>query len=980
MLKSDKMKKLITVVSICLLVLISVSAQDVTLSGPGACNGTAVSGTWVVPCNVSSITVDVYGAGGGGGGGGGGSNGGLFNTRGGGGGGGGGYTRITINVVPGSSFTYSIGAGGCGGSGGSDGQSGNNGTTGGNSTFSGTAQGGTPVNLVANGGVRGTPGSGTGGSPGNGGAGGTASGGTTNTTGSNGVNGSGGNGGAGGAGAGPAGGAGGASTNAPGNPYGGGGAGGGDSPGGAGAAGGILITYVTTVPLPATPVISSTPPTCLAAGTSTISNYDASTTYTFTPSGPVVNAGGAITGMVTGTSYTVVAGSGSCASAPSAPFSNAPATSPPAVPTVSTTPPSCSSDGVATITNYNAVLNYIFTPAGPAAGGGGVISGMATGTNYTVEASDGSCSSGQSSSFSIGAQLPVPVAAISGSLTYCTGGNTTLTASGGSTYLWSTGANTASVTVTQGTYTVTVTNASMCTATADAVVTELTSLPVTISGALSYCPGGNTTLTASGGIGYLWSNASTTPSITVTAGTYSVTASDANFCTGSASAVVSAFPQPVVTISGALSYCAGANTTITASGASSYMWNDLTGSTTPAITVTQGSYTVTGTDGNNCTASESATVTENPLPVVNISGSLTYCTGGNTTLTASGGTSYSWDNGATTASITVTQGTYMVTATDANNCTATASATVTELANLIVSITGTLTYCPGSNTTLTATGGTSYSWSDGSSGSSIMATQGTYSVTAADAGCTGTASATVTEFPAVTVNITGALSYCQGTNTTLTASGGISYLWNDANNNTTPDITVTAGSYTVTAADANNCTASASAVVTETLLPPLNLGGTISSCQDSALTVDAGSGYASYLWSTGETTQTISPLTAGIYSVTVVDTIGCNQSGSANVVFNICQDYTVFIPNAFTPNGDGNNDRFQPYVTGVIYADVEVFDRWGEKVFETNNVNEYWDGTYRGTECKPGVFVYNVKVVGFTGNTARYKGTVMLIR
>jgi hypothetical protein len=143
------MKKLLLAVFSLLLVINILSAQDVTLSGAAACNAAAVSGTWTVPCGVTSITVAVYGGGGGAGGGGGGSNGGLFNTRGGGGAGGGGYTTITINVVPGSSFSYSVGSGGCGGSNGGDGSSGGNGTNGGNSTFTGTATGGTPVNLVS---------------------------------------------------------------------------------------------------------------------------------------------------------------------------------------------------------------------------------------------------------------------------------------------------------------------------------------------------------------------------------------------------------------------------------------------------------------------------------------------------------------------------------------------------------------------------------------------------------------------------------------------------------------------------------------------------------------------------------------------------------------------------------------------------------------------------------------------------------------
>ncbi len=1079
MLKSvTRMKKFISTLCLFLLLFVAAMAQDVTLPGPAGCNGAAVTGTWIVPCDVTNVTVQVYGGGGGAGGGGGGSNGGLFNTRGGGGAGGGGFTTITINVVPGSSFTYSIGAGGCGGGNGSDGNDGNNGTSGASTTFNGTAQGGTPVNLTANGGTRGTGGDGTGGSTGNGGAGGTASGGSTNTTGTAGNGGSGGNGGNGGGAGGPSGGAGGASTGAPGGSYGGGGAGGGNSSGGPGAAGGILITYNTTIALPITPTISSTPPTCTVDGSSTISNYNAASTYTFTPAGPTVGAGGAISGMVTGTSYTVVDGTGSCASAPSnafsntastgpptvpliatvqptcssdgtgainnynaamtyvftpsgptvlaggamsglvvgtsysvvaddgscssgssvsfsigaqlasppvpnvsstpptcvadgssaisnynaaftyaftpagpsagaggaisgmvtgtgytitanngtctsaasASFSNAPLTAPPAVPTVSTAAPTCAAEGSSTITNYNAAVTYIFTPSGPSAGAGGAISGMTAGTSYTVEASDGSCNSAPSTSFSNSAQLTVPVAAVSGQLSYCTGSNTTLTASGGAIYIWGDAGgniigNTASVTVTQGTYTVLVSNANGCADTTTVTVAELSTLPVTISGTLSYCPGSNTTITANGGTGYVWNDAgnSTTASITVTAGSYSVTGTDANGCTGTATATVTQSPAPAINISGALSYCAGANTTLTASGGTGYVWNDAGNSTTASITVTQGSYTVTGTDATGCTATASATVTENASPAVSITGLLTYCTGGNTTLTASGGNTYVWSNGATTVSVTVTQATYSVTATDGNTCTGTASAAVTESATLSVNITGALSYCPGANTTLTATGGTGYIWSNGSTAANITVTLGSYAVTATDAACSGTSSA----------------------------------------------------------------------VVSEIATTPVNLGNNVTACDDSLVTIDAGTGYTGYTWASGETTQTIVPQTSGTYSVTVVDANSCTVSGSLNVVFNSCNEveYNIYIPTAFSPNGDGANDVFRAVVPlGVKKFTLRIFNRWGELVFETTDVREGWDGVYQRIPQPLGSYVWYADYTFNDDSKHTKAGNVTLVR
>lgn len=393
---------------LCSLILLAAIGQDVTIAGPGGCNAGAITGTWQVPCNVTAITIHVYGGGGGAGGGGGGSNGGLFNTRGGGGGGGGAHASTTINVIPGSTFSYSIGAGGCGGGNGSDGNRGDDGSNGGSTTFSGTALGGATITLFAGGGARGGGGSGSGNSPGGGGAGGTASGGTTNDAGGNGNAGNGGNGGAGGNGAGPAGGAGGPSTNNPGSTYGGGGAGGGNSDGGRGAEGGIVIYYTTTTAIPTVPVIASQPATCNADGSSTITNYDNTITYTFNPTGPVVGAGGAITGMVAGTSYTVTASAGTCPTAESAAFSNEAQLQAPVAPAITTQPATCNADGSSAISNYNAAYNYTFSPTGPAVNANGDITGMVTGTSYTVTANNVACASTASVAFSNEAQLQGP--------------------------------------------------------------------------------------------------------------------------------------------------------------------------------------------------------------------------------------------------------------------------------------------------------------------------------------------------------------------------------------------------------------------------------------------------------------------------------------------------------------------------------------------------------------------------------------------
>ncbi|MFN7014743.1 MAG: hypothetical protein ACK4ON_10800, partial [Bacteroidia bacterium] len=170
-----------------------------------------------------------------------------------------------------------------------------------------------------------------------------------------------------------------------------------------------LNGVITIVAIPSIPTINNDSPTCSADGTSTVSNYDAGVTYVFSPVGPSVGADGVISGMTTGTSYTVLASNGTCSSISSLPFVNNIMLVTPDVPTVSVVAETCSSNSVATVTNYDASLSYTFTPAGPIVEVGGLITGMMVATNYTVTASNGSCSSVDSASFSINAMLATPV-------------------------------------------------------------------------------------------------------------------------------------------------------------------------------------------------------------------------------------------------------------------------------------------------------------------------------------------------------------------------------------------------------------------------------------------------------------------------------------------------------------------------------------------------------------------------------------------
>ncbi|MEP7163057.1 MAG: GEVED domain-containing protein [Ferruginibacter sp.] len=504
-----------------------------------------------------------------------------------------------------------------------------------------------------------------------------------------------------------------------------------------------------------------------------------------------------------------------------------------------------------------------------------------------------------------------------GATTFCQGGSVTLTSTAASSYLWSTGATTQSIVVsTSGNYSVTAYNtagcASLVSATTVVTVNPLPATPTisTGGGATTFCEGGSVTLTSSAATSYLWSTGATTQAITVnSSGIYSVTVKNANNCSAtSATTTVTVNPLPATpTIStggGATAFCAGGSVTLTSSAATSYLWS--TGATTQAIIVNaSGNYSVTVKNANNCSATSTVTVvTVNPLPTVTLAAFTTVCstdaaftlTGGSPAGGTYSGTGVSAGQfNPATAGVGAFTITYSY--TNANNCTATATQSITV--NNCGGCTPTIsadkptTFCEGSNVTLTSSAASSYSWSTGATTQSITVnSSGTYTVTTINANnCTATSSpvvVTVNPLPATpTISAGGATIFCAGGAVTLTSSAATSYLWN--NGETTQAISVTtSGSYSVTVKNANNC--SAASVATTVTVNPLPATPTISTgggattfCAGGSVTLTSSSA-TNNSWSTGATTQSINVTSGGSYTVTVTNANNCSATSAATTV------------------------------------------------------------------------------------------------
>ena len=492
----------------------------------------------------------------------------------------------------------------------------------------------------------------------------------------------------------------------------------------------------------------------------------------------------------------------------------------------------------------------------------------------------------------------------SGSTSFCQGGSVTLTANTGNSYLWSTGATTQSInTSNAGNYTVTVTGSNGCPASAGPLTVTVNALPsanITPRGTTTICQGSNLTLTADPGTSYLWSTGATTQSInTSTAGSYTVTVTGLNGCTNASSPAIvniSSTTQATITPNGPTTFCQGDNVILSANAGQSYLWS--TGATTQSINVSAaGNYTVTVTYVGGCNSVSSATTTNviAPTPAsITPSGATSFCAGGSVNLTATTGTAYLWSTGASTQSITATtSGNYTVTVTGTNGCDAVSSpVTVTALALPSANITpsGSVNLCPGGSVVLNADLGTFYAWSTGATSQAItVTTSGTYTVTVTGSnGCTNSSSPVTVNIstPAqATITPSGATSFCQGDNVTLTANNGQSYLW--SNGATTQSITVTnAGNYTVTVTYPGGCNSVSSATSVTVFTPSaasITPSGPTSFCAGGSVNLSASTGTA-YLWSNGATSQSITVTTSGTYSVTVTDVNGCEAVATSVTV------------------------------------------------------------------------------------------------
>ncbi len=555
---------------------------------------------------------------------------------------------------------------------------------------------------------------------------------------------------------------------------------------------------------------------------------------------------------------------------------------------------------------------------------------------YTVThtVTSGTCTSTTTQNVTV---FPMPTSTITGINPLCNGGNTgsiNLTPAGGNapySFAWSNGAITEDINnLVAGTYNVTINTVNGCPTTNTFTLTNPPALTNTMAGVDASCEGvcnGTATVTPNGGTApytYLWSNGQTGPTATgLCDGNYTVVVTDANGCTSNGAQTINNATVLTATTSTGNANCGTAtgSASVTPAGGTgpfTYSWTPF-GQTTQTINlVTSGNYGVLVTDVNGCQVNATANVIDNAGPTVTIPTSTNVtCFGGNdgtATAVGAGGTgtlNYAWTpsgGNAATGTGFVAGTVYTVTVTDANNCQATETISVTEPTQITLTTSSTNSNCgqPDGSVSVTGNGGTgtlNYSWED--AGGAVVGTglsvnnllAGTYTVTVTDDNnCTETATATISDFGAGTLNVTtvDALcnSVCNGSASAILTGGTlpISYSWDNGTIGANAT-NLCVGNYTVTATDGVGC------VLTETITinePDLLVASITNSddvscfgSTDGTATANANGGTAPYTYSWNSTpiqnTATANNLAPGGYTVTVTDGNNCQTTQTVTI-------------------------------------------------------------------------------------------------
>ncbi len=674
---------------------------------------------------------------------------------------------------------------------------------------------------------------------------------------------------------------------------------------------------------------------------------------------------------------------------------------------------------------------YTWSPATnlSSTNGATVIATPASTITYTITGTDLNGCTGGSTSIVIINPLPI-INATAINSTFCLGQSTILNASGASVYNWSpstglsatTGSFVSASPSINSTYTVTGSNSFGCVSsnTISVVIYPLPVVNITPN-TPAVCPGEFAILTVTGALNYLWSTNALGNTIAVNPivnTLYSVIGTDVNGCTASDSTTVIINPVPIISAQAQQStLCIGQSTSITASGAVTYSWspsNGLSATSGSMVIATPGlslTYTIIGTNATGCKDTTTISLIVNSLPSAAAGVDENICEGSSVQLNASGGTTYEWSPATGLSSTNIADPiasptstiSYIVIVANLNGCFASDTIQVVVHPYPVIDAGPAQTVCYPNSTQLQGSGASIYSWlpvlylnnSQIQNPACIPLSNITYTLTGTDNfGCMATDTVSIKLMMPFQIIASSDVMICYSESIQLFASGGNNYQWTppDGLDNTTianptasPSNTTT---YIVTSTDGVCFTSSDSVVVTVIQIPEIFAGADAEMIYGQTYQLNAFTNGGSILWEPStflDCATCEDPIASHVnipitYKLTVTDSFGCKAEDYIKINL-ACDDDVFFIPNTFTPNGNGKNDIFRIRTYGLSYISAfRVFNRWGEMVFETYDVNEGWDGTWQGKLCTPAVYVWYIQGTCANGVELRKKGNVTLIR
>jgi gliding motility-associated-like protein len=662
----------------------------------------------------------------------------------------------------------------------------------------------------------------------------------------------------------------------------------------------------------------------------------------------------------------------------------------------------CEGDAAATFDAGAGFSSYVWSDKGT--GSNQTVNGKIAG-NYTVQVADANgCKDTSSATLTVNAKPNV----VLNSAVICEGdAAVTFDAGAGySSYEWSENGSGNTQTfngIIAGNYTVKVVDAKGCKDTATAALTVNAKPNVVLSNAV-ICEG-DAAVTFDAGAGYssyVWSDKGTGNSQTTSGsadGNYTVKVVDTKGCKDTATAILKVNKKPIVNFSAMLPICKDFPS-FPLKGATPFggIYEVEHGTTWQQDSVfdvassSNGNYNIryTYVDSNTCANTASISLVVNDLPKLKIPDQV-VCEGEMADFDAgSNFKNYSWSTGSNLNKISTSKdGVYSITVTDFNGC-KTKDTMVLKVNSLpIVELGDNQKICDGEMVTLqSTTEGSSYLWNDGSSNKTLeVKTSGKYSLSITDTNsCVGKDEVEITVIQFPKVNLGSDQEICEGQVASLSISDSkASYYWSSSEKESTIAVATTQ-SIILTQYNDVLCLVRDTVNIIVIPYPKSELGNDTTVCFtetfDGALILDAGVLADSYLWDNGSTSSSISIDAKGTYSVSLTNGKSCTIEDQI-VVNTLCKT-SLFCPTAFTPNNDGTNDIFYVIGANVDKFQLLIFNRWGDIIFESNDMSYGWDGTVNDNKVQQDVYVVKIiySVNGVNGYQTKEQiiSTLALIR